>query len=451
MKIIAAFFSVVLLFFSCKSGSDVFATIDSGNITRSEFNDWLESRSISVDSIYKDRYAVSDYLRQIAVEKLTTDKAETSGYKNESEYLMIEKVLQKNLLATFLTEKKRREIVFNEKAADLSIIRIFLKKGVLGETRKHNEVENKQRVMANVLYGLNKGKDFNDLAGVYSEDAASRKKGHLGIIPESIMDNSIKNAIIHLKEGDYTKEPVIIGESLCLLKLHKRYELTYHNIKKIVTDKENAEKIIDFYNKKALDEIFNRVLAEKNVVSNISKISYYNKEEIIFSIDGENFTVHNLEIILNLFYALKNGMPPVDKFSLKEKKITSEKIFNEWILASEAAENFIDKEVIFQRNWFYLRRATLAGAFKYKSLIKNSMVTDEDVWNEYNRNRISKYYNIKKRYNKNVKVFLTFKEVKTLIRNQLSHGKLKSLKQKWDSDIIREGNFRIINKDYLVN
>ena len=440
---------MILLPCSCQKGTDILATSSAGDITRSEYHDWLESRSIPLDSVYKDKIAMSDYLRQITVEKLTAAKAENAGYSKDNTYITIENTLYKNLLATYFTEQQRDGTAFNEKAADISIIRIFYKN--LRDKDLSIEENNKKNIIVNILAELKSGKDFNELAGKYSEDSVSQKKGHLGIIPENIMDEKIKNALDQLSENDYTKEPVQIGQSICLIKLHKRYNLNEKNIKKIVTDKENAERIIDFYNNKNMNEVLNQLINEKKLISHIDKATYSNEKEIIFTVDGENFTTADLELILKLFYSLKYGLPPTEGFSIKEKRITSGKIFKERLFASEAVRIGLDNNASFKKKWFYLKRATLAGAFKYEMLLKNSIITKEDIWNEYVNNKESKYYKIKKVNKIEVKVILPFKDVKTAISNRLKRDKLKTLKKKWDNDLTVEGNYNILNKDFLIN
>jgi len=447
------FFIIILLFLllpiSCKNGSDILASTNKGEITRSEFNGWLESRNIPVESVYKDRYSMSDYIRQIAVEKLTAIKAENNGYDKETVYKTIENTIYKNHLSTFFIEKKSREITFNEKAADLSIIRLFIKKDKVKE--RSIEEENKKKIIFNLLDELKAGKDFNELAAKFSEDAASQKKGHLGIVPENILEDAIKKAVGLLNENDYTKEPVMAGRSLCLIKLHKRYDINEKNIRNIVTDNDNAERILDFYKNKSLDEILIRISDNKSITSKIDTASFNNRDEVIFSIDGEDFTAAELEEILKLFYSLRYGIPSAEKFSVNEKRMTSEKIFKERLFASEAKRQLLDEDPVFKRNWFYLKRATLAGAFKYDLLMKNMPVTDEDVRKEYLQNKMTSYYKIKKINNKEIKVYLAFNDVKTSIKNKLNRDKLKSLKKQWDNDILSEGNYKIVNKDFLIN
>jgi len=447
------FFIIILLFLllpiSCKNGNDILASTNKGEITRSEFNEWLESRNIPVESVYKDRYSMSDYIRQIAVEKLTAIKAENNGYDKETVYKTIENTIYKNHLSTFFIEKKSREITFNEKAADLSIIRLFIKKDKVKE--RSIEEENKKKIIFNLLDELKAGKDFNELAAKFSEDAASQKKGHLGIVPENILEDAIKKAVGLLNENDYTKEPVMAGRSLCLIKLHKRYDINEKNIRNIVTDNDNAERILDFYKNKSLDEILIRISDNKSITSKIDTASFNNRDEVIFSIDGEDFTAAELEEILKLFYSLRYGIPSAEKFSVNEKRMTSEKIFKERLFASEAKRQLLDEDPVFKRNWFYLKRATLAGAFKYDLLMKNMPVTDEDVRKEYLQNKMTSYYKIKKINNKEIKVYLAFNDVKTSIKNKLNRDKLKSLKKQWDNDILSEGNYKIVNKDFLIN
>jgi hypothetical protein len=429
---------------SCKSGKDIFATFNGGSITRSEFNGWLESRNVPLDLIYKDKYAMSDYLHQIAVEKLTSEKAEKSGFNNERFYLIIEKTLNKNLLATFFTSEIKTKITFTEKAADLSIIRLFTKKT---KTQSFSE-ENKNIIVNKILSDLNDGQDFNALAKKYSEDAASVKNGHLGVLPEYIMEPGILDAISHLSENQYTSRPVILGDSICLIKLHNRYTITEKNIAGIINDKKTSDRIIDFYTKRFLDDLRTKILQDKSVVTNINNISFKKENEVIFSIRGEDFKSEELNDILKLFYLLRYGMLPVDEFSFEEKKITAEKIFQERIFALEANRNGIDSDIKFKRNWIYLRRAALAGLYKYNSFLKDLSVSDSEVLQEYTLNRLKKYYSVKKINNKEKKVYLSFNDAKLKIRNQLIKEKLKNLKKRLDSDILAESNYAIRNKDF---
>jgi parvulin-like peptidyl-prolyl isomerase len=440
----------VLFLLSCQKNSDLFAEFNNGIITRSEFNDWLQSRNIPVKSVYEDRYAVSDYLRQIAVEKLTAARAEKAGFEAEKSYKIIENTLYKNLLATYFENKVKSELNFVEKAADISLIRIFLKQN-FGKKNSAEE-ENKKRIIYNILSELKSGKDFNDLAGKYSEDAASQKKGSLGIVPENVMEDGIRNAISTLDVNEYTKEPVIVGNSLCLIKLHQRYNLTEKNIKAIVKDKENVQRIIDYYTNKVLNETLNKILKEREIVSNIDNALFNNRNGIIFSIDGEKFFTSDLDEILKLFYSLKYGVPADNGFSLNEKKLTSKRIFKESIFASEAKKMFIDDYPDFKRDWQYLKRATLAGSYKYSILLKNDLVTNKEVRDEYFQNKTLKYFITKKiKTNKEIKEYLTFEQARIPITKQLSREKLKSLKKNWDSEILNANSFKIVNKDFLVN
>ncbi len=448
MKAYILFLIIFLFSFSCKQNDDVFAIFNEGNITRLEFNDWLESRNILAESVFKDKYSMTDYLRQMAVEKLTAIKAEKEGYANDKSYKTVENTLYKNLLATYFTDNKSRDIIFNEKAADVSIIRVFLKQDISAEASKENE--NKKRIIYFLLEQLNSGKDFNDLAGKYSEDAASKKNGHLGIIPENAMEDIIKKAVNLLNENEYTKEPVAVGNSLCLIKLHKRYELTEKNIKEIV-GKENSDRIIDFYKNKNLDSIWEQILKKRNIKPTLDNVLYKKNKDIVFTVDGENFTAEQLEDILKLFYSLKYGMPSTEKFSQKEKQMTSERIFKERLFASEAEKIKMNENAEFKRNWYYLKRATLAGAYKYNILMNQLLIDKEDIMKEYLLNKTTRYYKVKKVNNIDKKVFLPYNDVRVEIKNQLSRAKLKSLKKKWDNDILNEGKFRILNKDFLVN
>ncbi len=449
MKALLILTLLFILPLSCKNNNDIFAEIKGDNITRGEFNDWLESRGIPAESVYKDRIAMSDFLSQIAVEKLTAVKAESVGYNNDNSYKTIEDTLNKNLLATYYTDKISDNIIFNEKAADISIIRIFLKKEKTPESIRENE--DKKRVIQYLLNELKSGRDFNELAVKYSEDALSQKKGRMGILPENVMEDSIRTAVSILSENEYTKEPLAIGNSLCLIKLHKRYDLNEKNIKSVVTEKQNAERIIDFYKNKQIDDIRVKIINERSIISNIETASFAKVSEVIFSIDGESFTSGQLDDILKLFYSLKYGIPNSEMFSLKEKRMTSEKILKERLFASEAEKKHLNDELAFKRNWMYLKRATLAGAYKYNILMNKLSVTNEEIMKDYEQNKNLKYYSIKKIGNREKKQFLAYNDVRLSIKNQISRERLKALKKKWDNEILNEGNYKIINQDFSVD
>lgn len=447
------FYSVVVfiffVFLSCKSGSDILAKIDGDTVTRSEFNDWIESRNLSLKKVYNDKYAMSDYLCQIAVEKLNAAKAEKSGYNVDSKFKIIENALYMNLLADFITEKQKADPVFNEKGLDLSIIRVFFRNNNTDESLI--EKENKKKLIIHILSKLKSGEDFNELAVKYSEDTLSENKGRMGILPENIIEDSILNSVSQLYENDYSKEPVQVGNSFCLIKLHKRYQLTGKNLKNIVTDQNNLERILNYYEKKSQDDLINKIYRERNVISKIDKTTFRKSNESIFSIDGDVFTSDELDIILKFFYSIKNGYPPSNEFSLNEKKLTSEKILKERLLASEAKNILLEHDKKFERNWKYLRRATLAGAYKYNILLKKLKVSDEEIRKEFNENRNKKYFRLKKIKNKDIKVFLTYQEAIPVIKNNLNRESLRSLKKAWDDRILIDGNYQIVNKDFLIN
>lgn len=447
-RVVKILLFAILIFYSCSRGGDIFAVINGENITRQEFNDWLESRDIPVKSVYKDKYTMNDYLKQIAVEKVTVSRAEGSGYNRDKIYKTVENTLYKNLLSTFYSGKIREEVTFNENAVDISIIRLIINKDVKNH---HNEEENKRIVLNNIINELKAGKDFNDLAAKYSEDAAAKKKGHLGIVPEFVLEDNIKSVLSSIKENEYTLEPVISGKSLCLIKLHRRYMLNEKNIFDIVKEKTNADRIIDFYKNRSLDQNYNDIVKESKAFSKIETAGFSRRDEVIFSINGDSFTSGELDDILRLFRLLKFGVISTDNFSIQEKKITSEKIFRERLFASEAEKKSMDKDPEFMRNWFYLKRATLAGTYKYNLLQQKIKITKNDIWEEYVKNRNTKYYRIKKINNKEEKIPLPFLESEKMINNLLSREKLKSLKKEWDNGIIDEGNYKIVSKDFSID
>jgi len=438
MKRLFIIILISLSLYACKSGNDQFAVYTGGSIIRTEFNEWLESRNMSVDLVYRDKYAMGDFIRQIAVEKLTSEIAEKSNYDKDRLYLQIEKTLYKNLLSTFYSAAVKEDITFTDNAVDISIIRLFINDG--GRILHVNK-QNKKKLIRQIISELNSGADFNFLAKKYSEDSLSSKDGHLGIIPESLLEKEIVETLSFLKENEYTKKPVILKGAICLIKLHGRHIITEKNIRNIINDKKNIERILDYYNSKALDELRLKSSGNKNITSNIDKASFRNKNEILFSIDGEIFTTEELYNILNLFFLLRNGYLPVAEFTLKEMKTTAEKIFRERIIALEASIQGIDFNSKFKLKWHYLKRAALAALYKYNIFIKDINFTEKDILQEYLRNKDKKYYKIERRKNKEKKIYLSYREAKNNIRSLLAREKLKSLKKSWDDNILADNNY----------
>ncbi len=436
---------LLLLLISCKMGSDILATTNAGDITRSEFEEWLQSRKISVEKVYDDRYAMSDYLKQLAIEKLTAHKGEVSGYANEKQYLTIEKAMYKNLLSSFYKESRWRELAFSEEAADISIIRIFY-----DPKEPHGDKETKRKLVMNILARLKAGEDFNILAGRYSEDAASRKSGRLGILPYSLMEDGLRTTVSTMGESGYTHIPVVIGNSFCLIKLHKKYVLNEKDLKNTVTDKNQYDRIVNYQREKYIDRLLADAGSRKDVISNIDRAQYVSQGEIIFSVNGENFTAGDLSDILNLFHSLKTGTAPANGFTLKEKKATAEKILSESIMALEGARMSLDKSPDFVRNWKYLKRATLSGAYKYSVLMNKVSVSYDEVLKEYRENRGAKYTKKKVKNGRELKIPLNFAEVKDSIKKEISRERLLSLKKSWDEETLEQGAFSIRDRRFLV-
>jgi len=440
-RIVSFIFACSIVFSACSGESDILSEMDGAVITRGEFREWLNSKGIPFDNIMKIRNAYVMNLEQLAVEKLTSKKALEENFANDPYFIKLHDIIYRNYTAAYFRDYLADNLDFDEKVYDISIIRLNFNPG---EGKSFND---SNFIMTHkILPMIGKGLSFEEAAVKFSQDPSAKQSGRIGFITGNMYGNIFYKIISELAPGEYSREPIMSGNSLYLVKVNRVADINRRNIARIIKDGSNLEDVKKFLLESALEEIEKSVFASSGTESNISHISYIRGEDVIFSVSGEVFTVKDLNDILEIFYELKYGSKPVKIMTKENKILTSRRILSETLQFREALSRGIQEEPQFLRRWELVKRSTLSGAYKYRRLSADVVVTAEEVLNEYRSNLDKRYYRIKQSRRGNVKAPLPFNDVRDGIRQELFKGAMASSRKRWDADILSGNGFKINEK-----
>lgn len=430
--------TIIFLFSTCNSSSDVLARMDGHVITRGEFIQWLESRGIPAQEILKSKEASFMNIEQLAVEKLTAEQAIKEGFDIDPYYLKLRDIIYRNFTASFYRDQFDKELKFETTASDISIITINFK----GD-KNQKSINNSLLIMNNsVLAALSQGSSFEDTARRFSQDISSQNGGKLGFVIPSMYGDSFAKEIFKLREGEYSNEPFIYGNSLYLIKINRFAGINEKNIDKVLTDETSRDSVRKFLKESALKEAEKKAFNKYQVESHLDYVSFKKSGDLIFTVNGEQFTVADLDEILKIFYQLKYGLKPLKPASKESRVIAGKKILSEMLQFHEAVLSGVEDNPDFINKWDLVQRSVLSGVYKYRKFSLKLAVSPEDVLDEYKNNRNSRYYRIVN----TSRVPLPFAEVEDSIKNELFKTGLILLKKSWDREILIEKNFNVNEK-----
>jgi len=443
LRRIAFFISTFLLFSfaACKSDSDVLAEAKGFKITRGEFNNWLETRRLPVKSIKKTKNSQKNYLRRMAVEKLTWEKYQNSERKNDPDLALLEKVVYKNFLAGYYVKDIRENVTFNEKSADISIIKVPY--GKLPKKPKGKEAlkeTGKELMLEVILPSLKKGEAFEKIAKEHSFDFSRKKGGHVGYIAGTMMGEEIASAVKGLKAGEYTRRPVKVRNSLYLVRLNKVTDITNDNIESVVKDKRNRSGLKRYIVSKSVRDHVSSLEKKYSTVNNIDKARFAGAGEVLFKVGDEVFKNSDLDRLIKMFYKLRFGYVPEKMVDKRKKIATAKRIFSERLLCADAENAGVSKKDAFVEKWEDVKVSAITGAYKFSEISSGVSVNDSDVRAEYKKNKDKRYSRRKGKK----KVVLPFSKVRESIKGRLFSMKINNLKRKWDSDLVKESGFKVV-------
>jgi len=163
---------------------------------RSRFLDYLRSQNMTIREFRKDlqeNIIVSVMRSQMrkSMSKISPEKIEQYYVENKIQFFQEEKV-------------HLRQIVIRAKSKD--------KIGLALEQAN------------NIIYELDQGGRFIDLATQYSQDTMAEKGGDWGWVQRSDIRKELGDVAFNMKEGEYSHEPIVLGNHVFILYVEEKKE-----------------------------------------------------------------------------------------------------------------------------------------------------------------------------------------------------------------------------------
>ncbi len=446
MKKIFYIMALLVLVFgvSCQRDGDVIATMKGDKITRGEFKQWLKSKKIPIKNVMKKKSSQKNYLRRIALEKLSYKKYVAEKGKENKDIQLFEQIVRNNFIAGFYVNDMRESLPFSEVCYDISLIKLPLmqrgkdpKKGMVDKSKESEKI-----IAEKILPALKKGESFSKLAKKYSIDYSKKKGGSVGFITGKMMGFEIESAISNLKPGEFTTKALKMRNGLYVVRVNKKETITRSNIKSKIKDKKNRERVERYIVSGKLRKYIEGLEKGENAVSYLDKAKFNSPREVLFKVGDSKFTLGEFDNMLRVFHKLRFGHGNI-KIDNRRKASMVRRIFSERVICADAIKNGVEKKPDFEKKWKGIRMASLGGAYKFFEVSKNVKVSKKDVLDEYKKNKDKRYYRLKGKK----KIFLPFSKVKESIEQRLLGKKLGELRRKWDDDILKKADFKVVESE----
>ncbi len=437
---------------SCKSDKDILASFKGGQITRGDFNAWLDFRKLSKESILKKKSNQKIKLKQIAIDKLTYMEAIKAGYDKKENTKELLSLIKDNFLTGFFIKKVRTSLSFSEKAVKVKIIKFNIKNYKIVKNKRVNltkdeiesQLKKKMDIAKSVIDKLNNNAQFANLAKEYSEDPSKNRGGSIGYIIRGMREPELVNKAFSLKAGEYTKTPLRIRNSIYIILTEDKTKITDKNIDSVISDKRKSAMLKRRLKTNAARALENKLLKSNDVKSMIGNANFNDPDEVLFKIGSNEFKVSDFDRIIDISYRMRPGLNRrQNDLTERRKKQLASRIFRQKLLLKEAYKRGIHKDPEFLRDWKFAGEYSLANAYKNDVIMSDIKVTDNEVKAEYDRNKKRAYTRRIKKGNKTEKKVLPFKDVKDRIRYMLFNRKRSKKRQTWEKELLKKNDFKI--------
>ncbi|MCP4131896.1 MAG: hypothetical protein GY754_13025 [bacterium] len=457
--VIFALLSLILFGMGCKSDSDILATFKGGDISRGEFYEWLKERRIKKEMVIDNRAKQKRNLKNLALEKLTILEAKKAGYEKSEDYKQLRSLMRRHFEKRFYIKKTRESIAFKEEVVKARIIKLTAKDyrmETVGKKKKRvplspqeveQEFKKRDEEARSIIEELNKGTDFAELATKKSHDYSKKKGGDIGYIAQGMRGEEFSKAVLALKAGEFSKEPVVIRNSLFIIKADEKLEVSNENIKDVITDEKQAERLekrLRITKARAQEK---KLTTAKDIETSFDGVSSKDVATVLFKVGKKSFTVGNLnEIIAYINKLQKNpNSKPLDD---NKKKSLAGRIFQEEVFSRETIRSGMDKGEEFKKEWEFFRDINMARNYKNEVILADVTVTEEELKLEYDRNKKRMELQAKKVKGRKPPKIRPYAEEKSRIEGMLKNRKRAMKKRRWEKELLGKSDFKI-NEDKL--
>jgi parvulin-like peptidyl-prolyl isomerase len=436
----------------CKMKGDVLATYTDGKIKRGEFYEWMDLKHLVKESILKSKKQQKTKLEQMAIDRFAVQEAKKAGFDKSDEFkIFADMAIEAQLMDMLYTKEIKEKVSFKEPSVKAQ--QIFLrikdfkidknKREKLSDAELEKEAASVTARARDLVARLNKGEKFDALAKQYSEDFSKKNGGEIGYIIADMMPPEYTKAAFSLKEDEFTKEPVRVGNGVYIIKVLDKKDLTDKNIEKTIKDKMQVTRLKNRFYSKASKEYLQKLMTDKDVSSDLDKAKSRNPKDIIFKVGTTTFTVDDLNKRISLYMGRYHQGPQAPTITDDQKKSLAENFFKFELLKRVAIKQGFDKDPEYIKKVEMKKDSILAREYLKKIGSQNLTVSDKDILDEYNANKDKRYYTMVQKGANRVKVVEQYAKVRDRIKKILENKKQSESIRNWKQDILAKNNFTV--------
>lgn len=430
---------IIIILFSCRNDSDVLAEMNSRKITRFEFHQWLQNHDTDSAHIYKNSVEAEKKIKQMAVEILTVEKALSEKFETTPFYANIKNAVYANLLSSYYKNEIKKQHDYTEAAVEIKIIKLNVP-GEINSTFDMDIYNDKISLSSYLIQQYKSGADFDELRLKYSEETGNSYTDNTEVIPLSLLDKRIYEKIKNLKNEECVMEPVVLMNSIVVVKLIRWLNLTKADAEKLIKDRKLYDRFLDYVSEGVIEYIIAENSSELGIFSNIKNAQFKKRSELLFSIKGRHFSAGDFDDLLDLFQFLKSEKRE-SVFSLQAKRDIALAILNEHILSYAAEKKGLSDRPDFLNKWKYVEKGTLAGAYKYCII---SGINKTNALSVSKKNTVHS-----KAENSSIETIETIDNDKKIInQKKLENTRIEKIKNMWENEILNSSNF-ILHREVM--
>ena len=456
-KVIILVAALSVVWIGCKRDSDVLATYNNGQVTRGEFHTWLDAHHISKDAVLKKKKQQVSKLTTMVQWKLAADEARKAGFdKSEDFKTMADIATESQLISIVFKKEVQDKSTFEEPAVKLRQIVLNVKNFNMVNNKRVNlegaalEAEfAKATAQANEIIGkLNAGGDFEDLAKKHSQDFTKNKGGDAGYIIKQMVQPELAKAAFSLKEGEYSREPIRLQNSVVIVKVEDITKLTPDNIEDVIGNKVQATRLKNRLVRDSGENFLAGLKAAPDVTVSLENVASRDKKAVLFKVADTTYTVADLDARIDLITKrIYKDAPQKNKINDEQKKRLADSMLRYVLLNRVAQQKGIVNDPEYIKNVELRKESLLAREYMRQLSTSSIKITDAEIRDEYTQNKDKRYYTVSKVGGKNQKVPQPYTQARERIEKMLTVKKQSTIMNEWKEKVMGENNFKVIESE----